>query len=60
MDPVEFCSLARLVIVAGKGGVGKTTVSAALARMAASRKRMEDESRFSEYLQERTSSIGVK
>ena len=35
MDPVEFCSLARLVIVAGKGGVGKTTVSAALARMAA-------------------------
>jgi len=35
LDPVEFCSLARLVIVAGKGGVGKTTVSAALARMAA-------------------------
>jgi anion-transporting ArsA/GET3 family ATPase len=35
LDPVEFCSLARLVIVAGKGGVGKTTVSAAFARMAA-------------------------
>ncbi len=35
MDPREFCAQTRLVIVAGKGGVGKTTVSAALARMAA-------------------------
>lgn len=35
MDPREFCAQTRLVIVAGKGGVGKTTVSAALATMAA-------------------------
>ncbi|MDP9387286.1 MAG: AAA family ATPase, partial [Actinomycetota bacterium] len=35
MDPAGFCSQARVLIVAGKGGVGKTTVSAALARMAA-------------------------
>ena len=35
MDPGSFCSQARLLIVAGKGGVGKTTVSAAVARMAA-------------------------
>ena len=35
MDPARFCSQSRLVIVAGKGGVGKTTVSAALAMMAA-------------------------
>jgi anion-transporting ArsA/GET3 family ATPase len=35
LDPGEFCAQARLLIVAGKGGVGKTTVSAALARMAA-------------------------
>ena len=35
MDPARFCSQSRLVIVAGKGGVGKTTVSAALALMAA-------------------------
>ncbi|MHB8669166.1 MAG: ArsA family ATPase [Acidimicrobiales bacterium] len=35
MDPAAFCSFTRLVIVAGKGGVGKTTVVAALARMAA-------------------------
>ena len=34
MDPAGFCSQTRLVIVAGKGGVGKTTVTAALARMA--------------------------
>jgi anion-transporting ArsA/GET3 family ATPase len=34
VDPAAFCSQARLLIVAGKGGVGKTTVSAALARMA--------------------------
>src|SRR5579875_314762 len=31
----DFCSASKVVIVAGKGGVGKTTVSAALARMAA-------------------------
>ncbi len=36
MDPREFCTQSRVVIVAGKGGVGKTTVSAALARLAAS------------------------
>ena len=34
MDPAGFCTQSRLVIVAGKGGVGKTTVTAALARMA--------------------------
>ena len=34
MDPRGFCTSTRLLIVAGKGGVGKTTVSAALARMA--------------------------
>lgn len=35
MDPAAFFASSRLVIVAGKGGVGKTTVSAALARAAA-------------------------
>src|SRR5436309_1332756 len=35
LDPRGFASAARLAIVAGKGGVGKTTVTAALARMAA-------------------------
>lgn len=35
MDVSRFCSAARLLIVAGKGGVGKTTVTAALAKMAA-------------------------
>ena len=35
MDPAGFCGQARVIIVAGKGGAGKTTVSAALARMAA-------------------------
>lgn len=35
MDPAGFCTQARVLIVAGKGGVGKTTVTAALARMAA-------------------------
>jgi anion-transporting ArsA/GET3 family ATPase len=35
MDVSHFCSATRLLIVAGKGGVGKTTVTAALARMAA-------------------------
>ena len=36
MDPVSFLRSSRVVIVAGKGGVGKTTVTAALARLAAS------------------------
>ena len=36
MDPVQFFATSRLVIVAGKGGVGKTTVSATLASAAAS------------------------
>lgn len=35
MEPAQFCGLTRLFIVVGKGGVGKTTLSAALARMAA-------------------------
>jgi len=35
MDVSQFCATARLLIVAGKGGVGKTTVTAAIARMAA-------------------------
>ena len=35
MEVSRFCSTARLFIVAGKGGVGKTTVTAALARAAA-------------------------
>lgn len=35
LEPAGFCSQTRVLIVAGKGGVGKTTVSAALARMAA-------------------------
>jgi len=35
MDPGTFCAQSRLVVVAGKGGVGKTTVTAAMARMAA-------------------------
>jgi anion-transporting ArsA/GET3 family ATPase len=34
VDPAEFLRASRVVIVAGKGGVGKTTVTAALARMA--------------------------
>jgi anion-transporting ArsA/GET3 family ATPase len=34
VDPKGFCTQSRLVIVAGKGGVGKTTVTAALARTA--------------------------
>jgi anion-transporting ArsA/GET3 family ATPase len=34
MDPAQFLRTSRVLIVAGKGGVGKTTVSAALARMA--------------------------
>jgi anion-transporting ArsA/GET3 family ATPase len=35
LDPARFFSTSRLVIVAGKGGVGKTTVSAAMAVAAA-------------------------
>jgi Mrp family chromosome partitioning ATPase len=35
LDPGRFFGTSRLLIVAGKGGVGKTTVSAALARAAA-------------------------
>ena len=35
MDPLAFFAASRLVIVAGKGGVGKTTVTAALAVAAA-------------------------
>lgn len=35
MDPARFLAASRLLIVAGKGGVGKTTVSAALAVAAA-------------------------
>jgi anion-transporting ArsA/GET3 family ATPase len=34
MDLERFCSASRIVIVAGKGGVGKTTVTAALATAA--------------------------
>lgn len=35
VDPVQYFTTARLVIVAGKGGVGKTTVAATLANAAA-------------------------
>ncbi len=35
MDPTEYFASSRLLIVAGKGGVGKTVVSAAMARAAA-------------------------
>jgi anion-transporting ArsA/GET3 family ATPase len=35
VDPAQFFAASRVLIVAGKGGVGKTTVSAALARAAA-------------------------
>jgi anion-transporting ArsA/GET3 family ATPase len=35
LDPAQFFAASRVVIVAGKGGVGKTTVTAALARAAA-------------------------
>lgn len=34
MDVASFCRQSRVLVVAGKGGVGKTTVTAALARMA--------------------------
>ncbi len=36
MDIRSFCSQSRVLIVAGKGGVGKTTMVAALAHLAAS------------------------
>lgn len=35
MNVEQFCSASRVVIVAGKGGVGKTTVTASLATVAA-------------------------
>jgi anion-transporting ArsA/GET3 family ATPase len=35
MDREAFCRQSNVVVVAGKGGVGKTTVTATLARMAA-------------------------
>ena len=35
MDVSAFCTQSNVLIVAGKGGVGKTTMVAALARMAA-------------------------
>jgi anion-transporting ArsA/GET3 family ATPase len=35
LDPAQFFAASRVLIVAGKGGVGKTTVSAGLARAAA-------------------------
>jgi anion-transporting ArsA/GET3 family ATPase len=35
MDVAAFCRQSRVVIVAGKGGVGKTTMTAALAHLAA-------------------------
>ena len=35
MDRAAFCRQSSVVVVAGKGGVGKTTVTAALARFAA-------------------------
>lgn len=36
MEPADFLTSSRVLIVAGKGGVGKTTVTAAVARMASS------------------------
>jgi anion-transporting ArsA/GET3 family ATPase len=35
MELESFCRQSRIVVVAGKGGVGKTTVAAALSKMAA-------------------------
>ncbi|MDA8359889.1 MAG: AAA family ATPase [Actinomycetota bacterium] len=35
MDVATFCAESRVLVIAGKGGVGKTTVAATLARMAA-------------------------
>lgn len=37
MDPLQLLTAARLAVVAGKGGVGKTTVTAVIARAAADR-----------------------
>jgi len=37
VDPLQFLTTTRVVVVAGKGGVGKTTVTAVLARAAALR-----------------------
>lgn len=37
MDVEAFCRQSRVLVVAGKGGVGKTTVTAALARLGADR-----------------------
>lgn len=34
MDPLQFLTTAKVAVVAGKGGVGKTTVTAVLARAA--------------------------
>jgi len=35
MDVASFCTQSRVLVIAGKGGVGKTTVASAIARMAA-------------------------
>ncbi|HVT41550.1 MAG TPA: ArsA-related P-loop ATPase, partial [Acidimicrobiales bacterium] len=35
MDVETFCAQSHVLVVAGKGGVGKTTMTAALATMAA-------------------------
>jgi anion-transporting ArsA/GET3 family ATPase len=35
MDITSFCTQSSVLVVAGKGGVGKSTVSATLARLAA-------------------------
>jgi anion-transporting ArsA/GET3 family ATPase len=35
VDVTDFCTQSSVLVIAGKGGVGKTTVSAALARLAA-------------------------
>ncbi|HVE19740.1 MAG TPA: ArsA-related P-loop ATPase, partial [Ilumatobacteraceae bacterium] len=37
VNPLQFLTDAHVVVVAGKGGVGKTTVTAVLARAAADR-----------------------
>lgn len=35
VDRAKFCRQSRVIVIGGKGGVGKTTVTASLARMAA-------------------------
>ena len=35
MDVATFCAQSHVLVIAGKGGVGKTAISAALARLAA-------------------------